>query len=184
MRDDEQVALATQIAATMAQFEARCERIEQRLQALAQQVPAQIEEQTGRWLQVASGKVESVARAGLEPPLAEGQRSVQRVATEADQTVKALQAARHDFVPIARRVWLGAGMSLVLSLVALIGTYLMLYGHYAIRYEALKSRVAYLDAIQASDVVPCGEGRLCARIDDKAQRLGDKKQYRLIELKP
>lgn len=181
MQDDEQRALAIQMAAMLAQFEARCDRIEQRLHALAQQVPAQMEEQTGRWLQTASGQVEGAARAGLEPPLAEGRQSVQRITTEADQTVRALQAARRDFMSISRRVWIGAGVSLVLSLVALIGAYHMLYGHYASRYEALKAQVTYLDAVNYSDVVPCGEGRLCARIDDKAQRLGDKKQYRLVE---
>jgi hypothetical protein len=184
MQEDEQMALAAQMAAIMARFETRCDRIEQQLHALAQQVPAQMEEQTARWLQTASGQVEGVARAGLETPLAEGRQRVQGIAAEADQTVRTLQGIRRDFSSMARWVWIGVGASLAFSLVALVGTYEMLYGHYATRYDELKSQVNYLDAINHSDVVPCGEGRLCARIDDKAPKVGDKKQYRLIEPRP
>lgn len=181
MQEDEQVALAIQMASVIAQFEARCERIEQRLNALAQQVPALLEEQTGRWLQTASGQIDIVTRAGLESSLTEGRRSIQNIAAQADQTVGTLQATRRDVGSIARWIWLGAGIALALSLAALTGTYEMLYGQYATRYETLRSQVNYLDAINRSDVVPCGEDRLCAHIDDKAPRLGDRKQYRLVE---
>jgi len=184
MQESEQMDLAVHMAAMMARFEARCDRIEQRLNALTQQVPAQIDEHTERWLQTVSGQVESVARAGLEPPLAEGRRGIQGIAAEADQTVRTLQMTQRDVASIVRRVWIGAGVSLALSLAALVVTYEMLYGHYENRYATLKSQVDYLDAVNQADVAPCGNGRLCARIDGKAPPAGDKKQYRLVELRP
>lgn len=49
------------------------------------------------------------------------------------------------------------------------------------QYDRLMAAVPYMEAMNKSDVVPCGDGQLCARIDDKAPRLGDKKPYCLIE---
>jgi hypothetical protein len=176
MNDDEFKRLTEQLLAAVARMDQRDDRLEQRL-------PTIMEEQTTRWLRAVSGQVESAARAGLEPSLAEGRQRIQGIATEADQTVRTLQTNRRDFASTLRWVWIGSCVSLLLSVVALVGTYEMLYGHYATRYGELKSQVTYLDALNHSDVMPCGEERLCARIDDKAPRLGDKKQYRLIELR-
>lgn len=180
MQGEQQAALAAQMAAMLLRFETRCERIEQRLHASTEHMPVRFEEQMGRWLDTASGQVERVSRNGLESSLADGRRSIRIIAAEADQTVGALQRSRRDLVPLLRWVWIGAGLSLALSLVALFGTYTMLHGHYASRYETLKALVPYMDAINKADVVPCGDDQLCARIDDKAPRLGDRKQYRLV----
>ncbi len=95
--------------------------IEHRLGALVEQVPSQVQEQMARWLQSASGHVESVTRAGLELPLAEARGSVQGIATAADQTVRALQLTRRDMISIVRWVWIGVGVSLLCALVALVG---------------------------------------------------------------
>lgn len=174
MNEDEFRMLAERLLVAVA-------RIDQHDERLAQQVPAIIEEQTARWLRTISGQVETAARAGLEPPLVACQQRVQGMAAETDKAVIAMQGARRGLTSILRWVMIGAGVSLLLSIVALFGTYDMLYGHYQTRYDELKSQVTYLDALNHSDVVPCGDGRLCARIDDKSPRVGDKKQYRLIE---
>ncbi len=174
MQEDDFRILAERLLAAVARMDQHDER-------LAQQVPAIIEEQTTRWLRTVTGQVEAAARAGLEPPLVACQQRVQGLAAETDKAVIAMQGARRGLTSILRWVMIGACVSLLLSIIALFGTYEMLYGHYQTRYDELKSQVTYLDALNHSDVVPCGEGRLCARIDDKAQRVGDKKQYRLIE---
>ena len=174
MNEDEFRMLAERLLVAVA-------RIDQHDERLAQQVPAIIEEQTARWLRTISGQVETAARAGLEPRLVACQQRVQGMAAETDKAVIAMQGARRGLTSILRWVMIGAGVSLLLSIVALFGTYDMLYGHYQTRYDELKSQVTYLDALNHSDVVPCGDGRLCARIDDKSPRVGDKKQYRLIE---
>lgn len=82
-----------------------------------------------------------------------------------------------------RTRWSWASL-LVLCLLSLAANYQMLYGYYHERLTQQIQQTNDMDAINASDVVPCGEGRLCARIDDRAPRLGDKKQYRLIERRP
>ena len=72
---------------------------------------------------------------------------------------------------------------LALCLTSLGLTYEALYGYYQSRYTQLVDSTSYLEAIHRSDVVPCEEGRVCARIDAKSSPLGDKGQYRLIELR-
>lgn len=184
MEDDELRALAEHIVAAIARVDQRCDLLEQQQQAFLQQAYGAFEEQTGRWLQTVAGQFEHVARSGLESPLAEGRRSMQGIAAEADQTARTLQGTRRDVASVLHWVWIGTAVSLVFSIVALVGTYEMVYGYYQTKFNELKSQVTYLDAINRSDVVPCGDGRLCARIDDKAPRAGDKKQYRLIEPRP
>nr|WP_233176511.1 hypothetical protein [Dyella sp. ASV24] len=177
MQEDEFRILADRLLAAVAHMDGRDER-------LVQQVPAVIEEQTSRWLRTVAGQVETAARSGLEPPLAAYQQRVQSLSAETEKAVATLQGARRDLMSVLRWVWIGACVSLLLSIVALVGTYEMLYGHYQTRYDELKSKVGYLGAINRSDVVPCGDGQLCARVDDKSPRYGEKKQYRVVEPRP
>lgn len=177
MQEQELRVLVEQMVATVARIDQRCERLEQ-------QLPVILDDKTERWLQTTSGQIENVARAGLESPLAEGRRSVQGISAEADQTAKTLQVARRDVGLVLRWVWIGAATSLVLSLIALVGTYEMVYGYYHDRVAQVSGQMDTLEAVNRSDVVRCEEGRLCARIDDRSPRVGDKKQYRLIELRP
>jgi hypothetical protein len=174
MQEDDFKKLAEQLLAAVA-------RMDQRDEQLAKQVPALVEEQTTRWLRTVSGQIETAARTGLEPPLAVCQQRVQGLSAETDKSVMAMQGATRGLTSILRWVIVGACVSLLFSLVALFGTYHMLYGHYRQQYDQLLAAVPYMDAVNRSDVVPCGDRQLCARIDDKAPRVGDKKQYRLIE---
>lgn len=177
MQEDEFRMLSDRVLAAVALIVQRDDQLERR-------VPAIVEEQTSRWLKSIAGQIETAARTGLEPPLAACQQRVQSLGAETEQAVKAMEGARHGLASTLRGIWIGAGVCLLFSVLALIGTYQMLYGHYQTRYDDLKAQVTYLDALNHSDVVRCGEGRLCARIDDKAARVGDKKQYRLIETRP
>jgi hypothetical protein len=176
MEENEFRMMAERLLAAVAHLDRRDSRLEQ-------QLPAIIEEQIARWLRTVAGQVEIAASAGLEPALATCQQHVRGLAAETDKSVIAMQGARRELASILRWVLIGAGVSLLLSIIALFGTYEMLYGHYQARYDTLKSQVTYLDAVNHSDVVPCGEDRLCARIDDKASRVSGKKQYRLVELR-
>lgn len=173
MNDDEFRILAESVLSASA-------RMDQRDEQLAQQMPAIIEEQITRWLRTSSGQIETAARMGLAPPLAAWQQRVQSLSAETDKSVTAMENARRGLASILQWATIGACVSLLFSLVALVGTYELLYGHYQTRYDELKLQVAYMDAVVRSDVVPCANGQLCARIDDKASRVGDKKQYRLI----
>ncbi|MGI4794764.1 MAG: hypothetical protein ACRYG8_11920 [Janthinobacterium lividum] len=184
MQEDDQLALAAQMANVMARFEERCRRVEHQQSLLAEQLPAMIEEKIDRWLQSCAGQIENTVRDGFSPPVAEFRRSVQGVTAEATKTARGLDVIRGDFALQRRWVLWGFGITLIGCLASLVTTYELVDGFYQARYDALRSQVIYLDAVNRADVAPCGDGRLCARIDDNAPRVGDKKQFRLIELRP
>lgn len=110
-------------------------------------------------------------------------RKLEEMIAKADRAVDDLAKAQAAFASQRRRLFWGLGAVVLLCLVSLVATYEGLYGFYQARYDKLVQQVTYLDAVNRSDLVPCGDGRLCARVDDKAPRVGDKKQYRQVELR-
>lgn len=129
---------------------------------------------------------------------AQTNRPGQAFAADVDQTMTAVRhevsdmvgrinrAARgferqsSTFVRQRRRFYLAMGGMLVLCLAGVVLVYHALYGHYRQEYERLIGEVAYLRAVNEADVAPCGDGRLCARIDEAAAPLGESGQYRLV----
>jgi hypothetical protein len=181
MQEDELAALAAQMAEVMLRFEQRCQSIEQQQSAFAQQLPTLFRGKVDELLQTLSGQVGGAVREGLGPALDDHQRRLRDIAAETDKTAKALKAAQADIASQRRAMWWGMGVIGLLCIGSLVATYESLYGFYQGRYNELKAQVTYLDAINKSDVVPCGDGQLCARVNDKAPREGDKKQYRVVE---
>ena len=181
MQEEEFEALIAQMAALMEQSRQRDARLEQRQEALAQRLSALFDQKSDHFLQTVSGQTSGAVREGLGPPTEDYQRRVRELATEAEQTTQALKSTQADVASQRRLMWWGMGIVLLVSVISLVVNYQMIYGQYRQKYEQLLTAVPYLDAVNRSDVVPCGDGQLCARIDDKAPRQGDKKQYRLIE---
>lgn len=112
------------------------------------------------------------------------QRRMEAVLDKADRAASAFATAQDALAAQRRKNFWILGIVLALCLASLITTYLCLYGFYQARYDELRAKVSYLDAINRSDVVPCGDGKLCARVDDKAPRYGDKKDYRVVAPRP
>lgn len=112
------------------------------------------------------------------------QRRMDAVADKVDRAVSAFTAAQEALASQRRKHIWSLGIVLALCIASLVTTYLCLYGFYQARYDELRARVSYLDAINRSDVVPCGDRQLCARVDDKAPRYGEKKEYRLVAPRP
>jgi hypothetical protein len=110
-------------------------------------------------------------------------RKLEEMIAKADRAVDDLAKSQAAFASQRRRLFWGLGAVVLLCLVSLVATYEGLYGFYQARYDKLVQQVTYLDAVNRADLVPCGDGRLCARVDDKAPRVGDKKQYRPVELR-
>ena len=183
MQEDE-LALAAQMANVIARFEERCGRIEHRQNELADRIPALIEARIDRWLQTCAGQVETTVRDGFAPSVASFRQTIEAAGADATRTVRALDTVTADFARQRRRTLWALGATLAACAVSLLATWELLYGFYQARYDTLMSQVTYLDAVNRSDIVPCGTGRLCARIDDTAPGVGDKQQYRLIELRP
>ena len=110
-------------------------------------------------------------------------RKLEEMIAKADRAVDDLAKAQAAFASQRRRLFWGLSAVVLLCLVSLVATYESLYGFYQARYDKLVQQVTYLDAVNRADLVPCGDGRLCARVDDRAPRVGDKKQYRTVELR-
>lgn len=180
MQEDELAAVAAKMGAVIMRFEQRCENIEQQQAEFARQLPALFQGKLDGFLQTLSGQAGNAVREGLGPSTDDYQRRLRETVAEAEQSAKALKAAQAEIASQRRLIWWGMAVVAVLCIGSLVATYESLYGFYQARYTELKSQVTYMDAINRSDVVPCGEGQLCARVDDKAPRFGDKKQYRVV----
>ena len=81
-----------------------------------------------------------------------------------------------------RRLHLASGVLLAGSLL-IFATGIWLLWNAKTESARLGSEVAYLDRVNRADWVPCGEDRLCARIDAKAQSTGADRAYRVIALR-
>ena len=184
MQDDELATAVDKISAVIAQFEQRYETIEQRQSMLAQQLPALVEEKMDALLKTLSGQASVALRDGLNPPMDDYRRRLQAIGAEAEQTTRAFQRAQSDIAAQRRVMWWGLGTVLILSVISLVATYQGLYGFYQTRYTKLKAQVVYLEAVNRSDVVPCGDGQLCAHVDPKSPRYGKNKQYRVVAPRP
>jgi hypothetical protein len=184
MQGDELSILAAKMGAVLVRFEQRCESIEQQQNGLAQWLPAMLEEKVDGLLQTLSGQAGVAVREGLRAPMDGYQRQAQTMAAEASQTIKAFKDAQATIASQRRWMWWSLGFVLALSIVSLVATYESLYGFYQTRYVELKAQVTYLDAVNKSDVVPCGDGQLCAHVDPNSPRYGDRKQYRVVAPRP
>jgi hypothetical protein len=180
MHEEEFEALIAQMAALMEQSRQRDARMEQRQDAHAQQLSELFDQKVDRFLLTVSGQTSGAVREGLGPPTDDYQRRVGELTAEAGQTTQVLKATRADVASQRRLMWWGMGAVLLVSVASLVVNYQMLYGQYRQEYEQLLTAVPYLDAVNRSDVVPCGDGQLCVRVDDKSPRYGDKKQYRVV----
>lgn len=180
MQEEELTALSERIGSAVARFEQRCQGIEQQHSALAQQLPALLEEKIDALLQTFSGHAGAAVREGLSAPTDHFQHRLRTAATEAEQATRALKTAQAEMASQRRFMWWSLGAVLLLSVLSLVATYESLYGFYQTRYTRLRAQVTYLKAVNAADVVPCGDGKLCARVEGNAPRYGEKKQYRVV----
>lgn len=103
--------------------------------------------------------------------------SAANAATSAASTLegerKALQHERRTWL------WLGCGALLIGTALAVLGSG---YAVMQSRKEVQQNRVEaeLLRAYNRADVTLCGE-RLCANVDDKATRVGERRQYRVVK---
>lgn len=152
----------------MAQREARMSAsFSQQMQSLREHVGQFREEVTGI-VRGASAQIATEARDAVSP-----------VAREYDRTVSATSARLQG---ASKTVWMWfATAASILLLVLLVGWVVL--GYYRRELASVKEElvryeeaIPVLQAYYASDVVICGD-RVCANVDPKGQRAGDKRQY-------
>ncbi|MCC5045553.1 MULTISPECIES: hypothetical protein [Xanthomonas] len=84
-----------------------------------------------------------------------------------------------------RRMWIASIALLVAGVISVVVAGYALYSTKAAVAEAAKLRaeITFLDRVARANLVACGKDRLCAEIDKKGARYGDRGQYRLINLR-
>ena len=83
---------------------------------------------------------------------------------------------------VMRRLRL-AGGALLAGTLLMFATGIWLMWNAKTDSARLRSELAYLDRVNRADWVPCGENRLCARIDARAQPTGDDRDDRVIAIR-
>ena len=184
MQDDELTELTVKMGSVLDRFQQRCHHFEGQQQALAHQLPAMLEQKLDDVLQALSGQAGAMLRDGLAAPTNHLQQRLRAAASEVEQATGTLKAAQRDMASQRKVMWWSLGAVLVLCVLSLAATYESLYGFYHSRYAQLRAQVTYLEAVNAADVVPCGDGKLCARVENNSPRYGDKKQYRVVAPRP
>ena len=119
----------------------------------------------------------------LDPASKQFEQALQRAS-------KTLQAATVEYAQAQKGLALKAsrGMTLAtaaLGIAALIAAASAVYLLHNTRQEMarLQPQREYYEAMRQADWVPCGDARLCARVEPKGARYGEGGQYRRIELR-
>ncbi len=191
MQRDELDVLIDKTATLMAQYGRRGALIDARLHALGgtlqdltARLPGVVRDSTDAMLQSLLAQMTDVVRAGLERPLEDYRGSLHRAGAELDRATHAL-ARRTDQLRTLHRlpIWKTLG-AFAIALVLLVGGGGWLSAHYVrvIRDNQLAADLVL--AYNRADVVLCGHHELCARVDAKGVRYGDRGQYLRVELRP
>lgn len=184
MQEDELNALIDKTATLMAQYERRGERIDARLQALgralqdlAGRVPEVVRDSADEALRSVSSRAADSVRAGLEAPLQDYRERLRRAGADIGGAAQVL-AGQVDQIRRLHRavVWKLFGAA-VLALALLTGGGAWLSLHYARVIRDHQRAAELLQAYDRADVVLCGGGELCANVDAKRARYGDRGQY-------
>lgn len=183
MQPDEVAALISKTAVLMEQFDRRCGEIEQRLRThsgelerLSQQVPAIVRQSADGSLHALPGLVMDRLGGGLERPVQDYQQRLQRASGELETAALKLGGQIERLQRLHRLLlWKAvAAVSVCLALLLAGGAWLSL--HYAGVIEQSRLSANLLQAYNRADVTLC-DGQLCAHVDAKGKRYGERGQY-------
>lgn len=190
MQINDAANLVANVAALMERFERQAHKIEgdlrashYQLQQLTQQVPGVIRQAADAEMQRLPGAVMGKIDAGIQQPVSAYEQRLQSASQQLQQGAQALSAQISAMQALHRHlIWKVAGITLgSLILVLVGGGWLSKHYYDEIRRNQLSAEL--LKAYNAADVTLCG-GKLCANIDTKREKFGDKHQYRVVRDRP
>ncbi|MEA9586369.1 hypothetical protein VC279_08720 [Xanthomonas sp. WHRI 10064A] len=84
-----------------------------------------------------------------------------------------------------RRMWIASIALLVAGVISVVVAGYALYSTKAAVAEAaqLRAEITFLDRVARANLVACGKDRLCAELEKKGPRYGDRSQYRVVTLR-
>lgn len=179
----EVASLISKTAVLMEQFDRRCGEIEQRLRThsgelerLSQQVPAIVRQSADGSLHALPGLVMDRLGGGLERPVQDYQKRLNRAGGELEAAAHKLGGQIERLQHLHRLLlWKTvAAVAACLGLLLAGGAWLSL--HYAGVIEQNRLSAELLQAYNRADVTLC-DGRLCAHIEAKGRRYGERGQY-------
>lgn len=184
MQSDELNALIDKTATLMVQYERRGAHIDARLQALGEvlqgltrQLPTVVQASTQGLLRTLPDEMADTVRAGLGESMGSYRQGLQAARAEVERAAHALAGQIGQLQNLHRRlVWktLAAAWG-SLALVLGGGAWLSLHYTQVIRDNRLSADL--MKAYNNADVVLCGNGELCANVDGKRARYGERGQY-------
>lgn len=184
MQAEELSDLIGKTAALMEQFERRCDAIDQRMQAtsaelrsLTQQLPDVVSQAAAGSLQALPGQVLMRVQHGLSHPVADYQKRLDQAGSDVGKVSQSLAMHIKQMDGLVRLlVWKVVGVTAASFLLLLAGG-IWLSTHYARVIEENQVAANLMRTYNSADVVLCGKNQLCANVDIKGKRYGDRRQY-------
>ncbi|MEW9625563.1 relaxation protein [Rhodanobacter geophilus] len=187
MQTEELNALIDKTATLMVQYERRGAHIDARLQALGevlqgltQQLPGVVRVSTQDLLQTLPGEMADTVRAGLGQSMGAYRQSLATAGAGIEQAAQVLAGQISQLQELHRRLlWKTTGAVLI-TLALLLGGGAWLSMHYAKVVRDNQLSADLMKAYNSADVVLCGQGELCANVDGKRARYGERGQYQPV----
>ncbi|MBO9741255.1 hypothetical protein J7432_20145 [Xanthomonas axonopodis pv. begoniae] len=122
----------------------------------------------------------------LEPATERFNKTMATAEQTVQQATQRYAHAQHSLeTTTTRRMWIASIALLVAGVISLVVAGYALYSTKAAIAEAaqLRAEITFLDRVARANLVACGKDRLCAEIDKKGPRYGDKGQYREVSVR-
>ncbi|OAX88447.1 hypothetical protein A7D16_11805 [Xanthomonas nasturtii] len=186
----EAIDVMATLIATQQQAEQRLEDLVRQQLQLLQSAVTNADQRINRVLENALPRLTQLSHQALEQTLEPAAARFNKQMAAAGQTLQQAtqryaQAQRSLETTAQRRMWIGLFAMVVGAIMAVGGASYAVIAAKPILAEAAQRRaeVAYLDRVIRANLVPCGKDRLCAEVEKKGARYGDRGQYRVIVLR-
>lgn len=182
-------ALAAMIGTLQRREHALDELVREQLQLLQSAVNS-ADQRVNRVVESALPRLTQLSNQALTQTLEPAAERFNKKMATAEQTVQqATQRYAHAQhcleTTTTRRMWIASIALLVAGVISLVVAGYALYSTKAAIAEAaqLRAEITFLDRVARANVVPCGKDRLCAEIDKKGSRYGDRGQYCVVAVR-
>ncbi|MDO0789987.1 exonuclease VII small subunit [Xanthomonas arboricola] len=186
----ETITVLTTLVASMQQREQRLrEVVAEQLQVL-QNAVGSADSKVNRVLENALPRLTQLTNQALTQTLEPAANRFNKEMAHADETLQQAtrryaQAQQSLETKITRRMGIASATMLVAGVLGLgaVAYSVGIINEKRTELAQLRASINYLDRVARADLAPCGEGRLCAKLEKNGARYGNQRQYRAINLR-